>query len=169
MRTINPITTRYHMKKVDGKNIALHRFIMEEHLGRKLEPEEWVHHKNGIKTDNAISNLEVMNPVDHGRFHHLRHAIDKICVVCGSKFTPHKTKRKRQQTCSPDCKLVLIGRKKIKVTEAQYHEIRARRSNGEKLSVLASEFGLTQTTVSEYCRNGCLCFLPAPNSPSEPC
>jgi hypothetical protein len=43
-----------------SKNYVLeHILIMEEYLGRKLKPDENIHHRNGVKNDNSLSNLEL--------------------------------------------------------------------------------------------------------------
>jgi AraC-like DNA-binding protein len=49
-----------------------HRLVMEEHLGRTLRPEEIVHHRDGVKTHNAIENLELLaNQAEHVRLHNM--------------------------------------------------------------------------------------------------
>ena len=48
-----------------------HRLVKEIEIGRFLDQHKSVHHKNGIKHDNRISNLEIIDPVDHTRLHHI--------------------------------------------------------------------------------------------------
>jgi len=66
----------YEYTKSKHKGRMVHIVIMEQFIGRPLIEDEIVHHKNGIKTDNRIENLEIMTRSEHSR----HHASERILV-----------------------------------------------------------------------------------------
>lgn len=52
-----------------NKGRGLHVVLMEEHLGRRLGPDEVVHHRDEDKHNNDLGNLELMTRAEHARLH----------------------------------------------------------------------------------------------------
>lgn len=59
----------YRSLRVNGKKMYLHRFVMEQKIGRTLLSDEHVHHINHDKLDNRPENLEIIDPSTHGKYH----------------------------------------------------------------------------------------------------
>ena len=78
----------YPMAVHDGY-VKEHRLIMAKHLGRILHPWEHVHHKNGVKTDNRLTNLQLVDAHYHGITHRE--------TIIYSKLLENEIKRLKKQ------------------------------------------------------------------------
>lgn len=89
--------------------VLLHRIVMENHLGRLLNEDEIVHHRNEDKKDNSVENLELMTLPDHCRHHSSEPKfVDLICAHCGIAFQRRANQRAsvkgyKQSFCSRSC------------------------------------------------------------------
>ena len=84
-----------------------HRVVVEISLGRILNPDEVVHHKNGNKKDNRLENLEIMDAISHSSLHSLEKGVSLVrlkCPECCAVFVRPKrqtflVKKKNSFTC----------------------------------------------------------------------
>jgi len=67
-KTRRGITLSGYVRNLDERRLE-HDVIMEKNIGRKLTTDEVVHHKNRIKTDNRIENLELTTRAEHINMH----------------------------------------------------------------------------------------------------
>lgn len=82
----------YRVITVNDRQIKEHRHVMEQHLGRKLRPDENVHHRNLDKLDNRVDNLEVMPHATHSILHGYWMGWSRKygqCIYCGNTDYAH--------------------------------------------------------------------------------
>lgn len=98
----------------------LHRVLAENRLGRLLEPNEHVHHRDGDKTNDRPDNLEVLLASAHAREHRLQVAPQPLtltCSACGRIFElkPHvfRLRQRRNKTSAAYCSRSCGSRRKF--------------------------------------------------------
>ena len=58
----------YALVSISGYSVPVHRLVADAFV-RPLQPGEIVHHRDGDRTNNAASNLEIGNQTEHTRHH----------------------------------------------------------------------------------------------------
>lgn len=82
-------TTGYQYIRINGKDVGEHILVAEKKIGRRLKPDEVVHHVNGNKTDNRPENLQVMTNSEHVKLHHPKTKSLLPCRRCGKERLMH--------------------------------------------------------------------------------
>lgn len=121
----------YKAIKVKGIKYDEHRYIMEQYLGRKLNRNEVVHHKDGDKTNNDIENLVLMSLSEHSREHQI-----------GKVFS-----KETRQKISDAAK----GRKSTqrKFSDNQIEQIRNLHNEGYSNRKIAKLFNVNHQTIND--------------------
>lgn len=107
----NYAIVKNHPRRTSKNYVLEHIIVMENHLKRLLNINEVVHHIDGIKKNNTINNLQVMDKSEHSRLHQLavgRKYCSLKCPYCKCVFEKpenktHLNKGGRAAFCSRKC------------------------------------------------------------------
>ena len=150
---------RYPAIWIDGKNVRIHTIIMERKLGRKLKPEEVVHHIDGDVSNYSVDNLICFaTNSNHAGFHKgneiyfdeegIAHCssksirIDgihyKTCPICGNLMT-------HQASVCKNCYSNMSSKPSKETLQQDLVSLKSFNSIGKK-------YGVSGNAVKKWCK-----------------
>lgn len=125
-----------------------HIFVMVNHIGRLLNDDEVVHHKDRDRSNNDISNLELMTKSSHALLHRIEDdgfvCSIRTCLKCGKEF---------QVSCLSDQKYCssLCGHRSRRKFDITYEELKTLVWQMPTTQV-AKKLGVSDVAVSKRCK-----------------
>lgn len=149
---------KFHPLANSSDRVLLHRHIASIDAKRWVTDDEDVHHKNRIRHDNSIGNLQILTKAEHTALHNLEDRgivpiVNILCSNCGNDFKPKESNIKY---CSVSCS----NESKIKLNSLSKEDL-------EKLiwttpySVIAKQFNCSDNGVKKWAIR-LNCILPPP-------
>lgn len=68
-----------------------HRYVYEQYYKCCLLSFGHIHHKNRIRSDNRIENLELLSRLNHIRLHKIKDFSNRYCLICNTNISKTKT------------------------------------------------------------------------------
>lgn len=124
-----------------GKDVYEHRIVMQLEAGRELKRNEYIHHRNGDRSDNRVENLELVTP----KKHHARHGRErkpKLCQRCGKKFLGQAIKY-----CSVKCSSA-ASRRTDWPTRSRLRKLVWQKPT----SIIAKQYGVSDKAIEKWCK-----------------
>ena len=114
--------TKYSKKRSGHlfNTFSIHRAVWSYYNG-EIPIGYDVHHIDGNKVNNELSNLELLNKSEHHKKHWASEGkVKLICAQCGKEFLAHRRIRKGYHTfCSKECGLKWRGKPKNRTHETK--------------------------------------------------
>ncbi len=90
----------------DRTTTSYARYLLSVHLGRFLESHEHVDHIDNDKTNDVVTNLQILSQLANNRKSSKgRTMVDLICPICDASFSrlANKVSHKNNPCCSKQC------------------------------------------------------------------